>query len=311
MTTNRLRKSLALVLILVPVIAVAAALVLAELPDPVPSHWNIHGEVDRTMARTAFSVLTLVLCGGAALAGFGFARGERPRFAIEACTFAAYLTGGLAVMTAVIASGAATAEEVELPALGLILVLGTALVAPVVVGVIWPRSEPVAAADGPAAELPRLDIGVNERVVYVEQMTSRGFALLAIASALIGVIVAVTVDLVIGAGLLAVTVAGLVLQRAVVRIDASGFRLGFGPWLRVRIPLADIRQAAPAQLSPMEWGGWGYRVRPGRRALILRGGPGLVLDLTNESRFAVTLDDPDQAAAVLNGLLARSRHGSP
>jgi hypothetical protein len=32
-----------------------------------------------------------------------------------------------------------------------------------------------------------------------------------------------------------------------------------------------------------------------------------VLDLTNGSRFAVTLDDPDEAAAVLNGLVSRIR----
>jgi hypothetical protein len=308
MTIDQLRKASALALTALPVIAVAAALALADLPNPLPSHWNVHGEPDRTMALATFTVMSLAVTGGAAIAAFGFARGERPRYGIAVCAFAAYLVGALTVLTASLASGAATAEQVRLPAVGLIVALGVPLLGLALTAAIWPSSGPAAEVDRSAAELPRLDIGENERVVYVTQIRSRAFALLAVACALIGLIVALTVDVLVGASLLAVTAAALVLQQATIRIDASGLRIGFGPWLRIRIPLTDIRQAAPEQIQPMQWGGWGYRaMTPGRRALILRAGPGLVLDLTNGSRFAVTLDDPDEAAAVLNGLVSRIR----
>ena len=41
---------------------------------------------------------------------------------------------------------------------------------------------------------------------------------------------------------------------------------------------------------------------PGRSALVLRGGPGMVVDLVDGRRFAVTLDDPAEPVAILNAL---------
>ncbi|MGN6330206.1 MAG: hypothetical protein ACTHOD_00955 [Motilibacteraceae bacterium] len=92
-----------------------------------------------------------------------------------------------------------------------------------------------------------------------------------------------------------------------VRVDERGLRLVSG-LLRLpikRIPLEQITRAASEQIDPLHWGGWGYRMLPGRSALVLRTGPGLVLDLRDGRRFAVTLDDPDTPARVISGLLAR------
>jgi len=304
MTADRLRKLLALGLIFLPLAGVLVAVLLADMPDPVPSHWNIRGEVDRTMGLTVFTVLSLVLTGGAALVAVGFARAERPRLGVTAFAFAAYLMGSLAVLTTVVASGAASAEQVDLAWPGVAGSVAVVLLGPGLVWLLWP--EPAAVeADGPAADLPRLDLAPGERVVYITEVRSRGFLLLAVGCAVIGLVLATAVDLLIGSAVLAVTVAGLMLQRATVRIDAEGLRVGFGPGVRVLVPLADIKHAAPAQIRPMEWGGWGYRVIPGRRGVILRGGPGLVLNLVDGTRFAVTVDDPRDAAAVLNGLVAR------
>jgi len=309
MTTDRLRKLLALVLATVPLIAVATALALADLPDPVPSHWDASGAVNGTTGAVPFTLITLALTGGSALAAIGFARTARPRYGVVACAFAAYLVGALGVLTVVAASGAATAQEVELPLLSGVGAIAAALLGPALCWVLWPAPGPAGPVAGPADQLPRLDLTDDERVVYVADVRSRGFAWLAVGCGLIGLVVAVTADLLIGASLLAVTVTGAMLQRATVRADANGLRVDLGPVVRVRVPLADIRQAQSQELRPMEWGGWGYRVLPNRRAVILRGGPGLVLDLADGSRFAVTLDQPDEAAAVLNGLLHRSRQG--
>ena len=136
---------------------------------------------------------------------------------------------------------------------------------------------------------------------------SRGFVALGIGCVVVGVALMVFVNLLVGAAVIAVTVAALALSQVTVRVDETGLRLGFGPGVRVRVPLADIRQASAEEIRPLAWGGWGYRVLPGKRALVLRGGPGLVLDLRNGNRFAVTLDEPETSAALVNGLLDR-RH---
>jgi hypothetical protein len=91
------------------------------------------------------------------------------------------------------------------------------------------------------------------------------------------------------------------LVRLRVTIDWRGFRLVssfFGIPLK-RIPLKDIQTVETATLRPSEWGGWGYRMMPGRSALILRNGPGMIITTTSQKQFAVTLTDPGTPAALL------------
>lgn len=104
-------------------------------------------------------------------------------------------------------------------------------------------------------------------------------------------------------------VIGLLLGRIRVTADRRGLRLAVGPiGVPVKqIALADIAAAEVAQINPMEWGGWGYRVTPGRSALVLRGGPGLVLLLRDGRRFAVTMDEPQVPAALLTALHIQAR----
>jgi hypothetical protein len=72
-----------------------------------------------------------------------------------------------------------------------------------------------------------------------------------------------------------------------------------------RIPLTDIISAAAEQIDPADWGGWGYRVAPGRSALVLRAGPGLVLRLRDGRRFAITVDRPQNPATLVAALQAQ------
>lgn len=69
------------------------------------------------------------------------------------------------------------------------------------------------------------------------------------------------------------------------------------------MPLERIVSARSETLRPGEWGGWGYRITARGSALIPRGGPGLVLSLAGRRAFAVTLDDADGAASLVNSLL--------
>lgn len=302
------RRVLAFALTAVPAV-VSAVLLLAvrDLPDPLPTHWDLRGDVDGTMSRVAFAVMTLAVTIGAAAVAVAFTRAHEDdrvrRYALTAGAFAAYLVGGLSVLTLLLARGADSARSVGMSWFGLAAVLVVAVLVPAVVRALWP----VVYVDDapPSPDLPRIDLAPGERAAYVTTVRSRGFVALGIGCAVVGVLLLVVSDLVVGATVLAVTIAVLSLSRVTLRVDESGLRLGFGPGVRVQVPLEDIRQAAAEDIRPLEWGGWGYRIRPGRRGLILRAGPGLVLDLRNGSRFGVTVDAPEQAAALLNGLLER------
>jgi hypothetical protein len=102
-----------------------------------------------------------------------------------------------------------------------------------------------------------------------------------------------------------------------VSVDARGLRIRYGllPWPVTSVPLGDIRRAERIDLRPLEWGGWGYRGSRkvfARAAVVLRGGDAIKLQLTDGSKFAVTVDDAATGAALLADLLAQQGvSGSP
>ncbi|WTW92220.1 hypothetical protein OG216_02020 [Streptomycetaceae bacterium NBC_01309] len=58
-----------------------------------------------------------------------------------------------------------------------------------------------------------------------------------------------------------------------------------------------------------DFGGWGYRMRPGRSGVILRSGEVLSLDPATGGTFVVTVADARTAASVL--ALLRSNLAAP
>ena len=100
----------------------------------------------------------------------------------------------------------------------------------------------------------------------------------------------------------ALAVALLVRMR--VSADRRGLRVTsavFGVPLK-RVPLGRISSVAAIDVDPMEWGGWGYRLMPGKSAIVLRSGPGLAVTTTRGTRFAVTIEHPEVPAALLTTL---------
>ncbi|MFI6345696.1 hypothetical protein [Streptomyces sp. NPDC050560] len=70
---------------------------------------------------------------------------------------------------------------------------------------------------------------------------------------------------------------------------------------RRRILLAHVVDAdfAP-RVTPRQWGGWGYRWRPGKgTAVVVRRGEGLVLYLGDGHRFTVTVDNAEAAVRFI------------
>jgi hypothetical protein len=94
------------------------------------------------------------------------------------------------------------------------------------------------------------------------------------------------------------------LSRIRVTVDASGLSIAYGPWgwPRQHIARPTIISARVDNIRPLRWGGWGYRgslILFRRAAVVLRAGPGLVLELQGGRRLAITVDDPEGALRLL------------
>ncbi|MGW1181245.1 DUF1648 domain-containing protein, partial [Streptomyces drozdowiczii] len=98
-------------------------------------------------------------------------------------------------------------------------------------------------------------------------------------------------------------------SRPYVTVDRRGITVsGLLPWPRVRVPLDRIEAASSRDISPLtEYGGWGYRIRPGRTGVMIRSGEGIVARLASGRDFAVTVDDSATGAALLNTLIDQRR----
>ncbi len=163
--------------------------------------------------------------------------------------------------------------------------------------------------------------------VWTGHATNRGQWLLALGGAgclALGIQLAVGSSWVSGLAPLVMSVVGclaaglLVLFGTVafthvrVRVDRECMevRCGHIGLPRRRIPLEQVDSADIVPwISPRNWGGWGYRWRPERgTAVVVRRGPGLVLDLGDGRRFTVTVDDAEDAVRVITSRLpARPR----
>ena len=89
--------------------------------------------------------------------------------------------------------------------------------------------------------------------------------------------------------------------------DCLEVRCGHMGVPRRRIPLSQIIGAdfAP-QVTPRQWGGWGYRWRPEKgTAVIVRRGEGLVLRLGDGHTFTITVDNAETAVRVIRHRLHR------
>jgi hypothetical protein len=87
--------------------------------------------------------------------------------------------------------------------------------------------------------------------------------------------------------------------------DCMEVRCGHIGVPRRRIPLEQVDSAQIVPwISPRNWGGWGYRWRPEMgTAVVVRRGPGLVLDLGDGRRFTVTVDDAEGAVRAISARL--------
>jgi len=300
-----------------PILAVAGVLltyaVRDQLPEPVAVHWGPGGQPDRfaslTEATLTAAVMTSLLPLIFVVLGAAWHPSARGPLAGFAGALAVFL-GGLLFGSLVSQRPGEVAQA--FPPAWLVPTLVTAAV--VGVGLWrWGRFRPPALEATPRslpADAVRLDVPDTTRVAWT------GHAALPDVGVLLIVLVGVT-PLVIVAVLgmpwlllLAVVIVALLVLTGSARVvvDAEGLRVSslFLTWSRV--PLARVAEARTATVSPLrEFGGYGWRIgRDGRRGFITRAGEALLVERVGEPPVVVTVDEADEAAAVLNTLVART-----
>jgi hypothetical protein len=290
-----------------------------RLPDPMPTHWNIHGEVDRTSSIDGMVTTILVVAGLATVIALvmALAPGLTWRARRAVITGAATVSAGAAgtwVATAALSLDAGAAGDVTDPGWQVTALLIAAVAWGAVTALVCGAApaQPVA-TDPPPAGLARLDLAPGQRAAWSESAPMpRAVHLALVLLLVIAAVLAFAVD--VWAAVPVLLVAGLltaVLQTRL-SIDVRGVTVGFGPWgwPRVRIPLREIVSAGPGTVQIAHWGGWGYRYSlDGRgRGLILRSsGPAVRLELSGDRYFLATVRDPETAAALVNSLLDTAR----
>lgn len=280
----------------------------SSLPDPVASHWDIHGHPNGHLPRLGL----LVVLGGVACvlaisaAGATHFASSLPR-SVSGAPVLGFVAAVLATASAasVVANhDAASWEQADLGSWWILFGLAFGVIVALAVG----RMQPRAIHEPPKAVRNAVAFGPTERVVWIGETRVRWVIVVALGLVVLGLFQIVTLspptgEIVLASALLVASFSSVhvVADRRGVRCSSS-----FG-WPRVRISLDRIASAEAIDVRPLQWGGWGYRgsLRLFQRAAwILRGGPGLRLDLRDGKVFIVTVDDPEEAAAVVNGLLA-------
>jgi hypothetical protein len=301
----------------VPAIAIAITrLVWGDaLPVDVASHWSGTGAPDDSQPAAGVFVVTLIIASVVAIAAIILLALPRPSMR----------TKRMIVLILGIAAGSAAAVwviptwltlqagSVDGAVLGWWVVpLAACSLWGVIPAAILP-ARPLLA--GATARPAPLHLGETEVGAWSRRVTALLFLWLTLALVAIGA-VAYTPILLDGEsgvatfGLSILALATLLCAsfiRLRVSVDWRGLRVVslFGIPVK-RIPLDQVDVVEATDIRPMDWGGWGYRIMPGRSAVVLRSGPGLVVTTTSGKQFAITIDDPEEPAALLQALVARA-----
>jgi hypothetical protein len=167
----------------------------------------------------------------------------------------------------------------------------------------------------PAADGPTLDIPAGQRVVWLARTSNSWLHALAALTGLLAITVVVSalagltgLPFLLGAAPFAfasLMVLGCSSVRA--RVGEQGLDVAFGPfgWPARHWAAEDIESARVENRTPAQVGGWGYRLSGLGTTVMLRGGECLVIRPSRGREFAVSVDDAERGAALLNSLSAR------
>ena len=307
--TEMVRRVLAGASLCVPVLVVIISWWVwrDDLPTELASHWSGAGPADDAMAVGTLLALNLGMTGVPAVAGVAIsvwpgmsARARRGPY------FFLGVFGGMGAATWLLSAGLTmqVGDPYEVVLGAWVIVSFVAAGYGIIPFLIAPRPR-LEATDVEK----RIDFAPSAIGAWSQTITGNMFLWVEIGLILLGFVIygpAVVAgrasDQMVGIVVVAVAivlVASFVRLRVTadwrgLRVVSAIFRI---PLKRIRLDAIDVVEAA--ELRPAEWGGWGYRIMPGRSAVILRKGPGLIVTTKREKQFAISLDDPETPAALL------------
>ncbi|MEU5533658.1 DUF1648 domain-containing protein [Streptomyces sp. NPDC020362] len=311
------------------VAAVIAALPWAasgRLPDRLATHWSGTGgrTPDGSMPLWAASAFPTLIWLVLALVTTVLRRraGARSRAATRPVTAVTLLSGGVLIAGAQAAVIRANLDrtdwhEARLPAVW----TGALLAAGAAVGVgAWLLTTRGPAPSPNPAQTPPLEIPDGQHLAWFSRTANpwlHGTALLTgLAAAASGAALAAGLaatgpffPVFAGAGLASLSLAVFASVR--VRVSERGLEVVLGPlgWPRRRWAAADIESARVEHRTPAQVGGWGYRLSGLGTTVMLRAGECLVVRLRGRrTEFAVSVDDAERGAALLNALRTPQPH---
>lgn len=316
---NRVRYRLVAIAVLPFLLALAVdltayALLRDRLPDRLASHFTAGGSSDDTQSHTSYLVFVLVMQVGLAALWAVVARTGDPavrglRWMVGAGYATASLVGYLMVAVLVANADATDPGRVRMPPWQLAVGAGCGALA---AGIGWllllTVSMPAPMSSPGPGEAERLDLAEGEAAGWMRRAPSRvllgmGWRWPSRASPCCTPHGTRHAVIVLGGALLC-----LAFSCPYVTVDRHGLtaRPTVLPWPRIRVPLSDVDRAISREVKILsEYGGWGYRMRPGKTGLMLRSGEALVVRRAGGREFAVTVDDSATAAALLNTLADR------
>jgi hypothetical protein len=293
-------------------------LVRGDVPDPLATHFRLAGRANGSTPIWGFVLLQLAFALPciAVLVRSGWRRRSVPPVLVVTATFVGILTGWIWCSILLANDGQASWHLARLGGGAVLGAYGSALGFSLPVALLVRRGGGGAPAGSGAS--PALVLEPDARVAWFGHARSAAFLVGGTAGTVAGaLLVVLSVAGRVGSAaalsfaLVVVGAAFLAFAAVDVRVDADGLlvRSGALHWPRVRIPLDRIESTSAIALQPTAWGGWGYRgsLRMlGRAAWVLRAGEGLEVVQRDGARFAVSVDRAEEAAALLNGLLARA-----
>jgi hypothetical protein len=316
MTTTRPITTATRVAVIAPgaVIALALGIAAVTLAPTLPSRVAIHFQADGSPDGWGSPWIMFAISLGAAALALVIAitslRSRDHRTAATRVFVANLLAAAFATAWIGLASTAAVGDG-TFPVWWSVVILAAGAAAGGVPAIELLRG----AAPIPLHDAPSLAVSPTARVAWRAHAGSRWFAGIGVLLVALGIASSAWTATLNGGGaiasgvvMLVVGITVLALAKVNVTVDRRGLRLT-SSWTRIpimRVPLERIESCGWEQVSPGQWGGWGYRMSGRGIAYVTGSGPGLVVRLDNGQARMVTVKNADRGAAALSSLLGTS-----
>ncbi|MEU0300802.1 DUF1648 domain-containing protein [Streptomyces sp. NPDC006175] len=279
-----------------------------RLPGRIATHFSAGGGADDYMSRPAALWTGCALIVGVGLLFTVMTLASRDssasRLSAAVGSGTAFMVGYPLVVTVLVNTDVQDPAGVHLPLWHIAVLLAGGLATGALVWLLLnagPRPEP-------APPAPALSLARGEAAAWSRTMMSRALLTAAGAVALGGLCALVFGSLGTALPLLALGLMCAAFTCVRVSVDRRGVTVASTvlPRPRLALPLGSIVGADSVEVDAVgEFGGWGYRIRPKRRGVLLRSGEALSVRTAGGREYVVTVDDSATAAALLNGLTDR------